>query len=136
VIEFGGTGVFEAVDLAALGVHSGHHVPDGAVLASRIHRLENQEDGVAVTCVKKSLQAAQFLDLIFQEFVVLLLRLVHRLDACRVLVEVERSMFGYLEVTGIDLLHGQVLRWSFRLMSHAEFTSVGCIEWWALLDST
>jgi hypothetical protein len=45
-------------------------------------------------------------------------------------------MFGYLEVTGIDLLHGQVLRWSFRLMSHAEFTSVGCIEWWALLDST
>ena len=49
--QFGGARMFEAEDLAALGVDPGHHVSDGAVFSGRIHRLKNQQDRMAVGCV-------------------------------------------------------------------------------------
>jgi len=55
--------VLEAEDLAALGVDAGHHVLDDAVLAGGVHRLEDDEQGVAVDRVEQALQRAQLLDL-------------------------------------------------------------------------
>src|SRR5260370_28536847 len=40
--------MFEAENLAALWVDARHHVLDDAVLAGRIHRLENQQQRIAV----------------------------------------------------------------------------------------
>ena len=44
VLQFGGAGMFEAEHLAALRIDAGHHMPDGAVFARRIHRLKDQQD--------------------------------------------------------------------------------------------
>jgi len=49
-------------------------MPDGAVLACRIHRLENQQQRMAVGRVVKALQRAQLLNVFSQEFVVPLFR--------------------------------------------------------------
>ena len=54
-----GAGMFEAEDLAALRIDPGHDVLDGAVLSRRIHRLKDQQDGVAIGCVEKLLLRAQ-----------------------------------------------------------------------------
>ena len=48
VFQFGSAGMLEAEHLAALRVDPGHHVPDGAVFSRRIHRLKDQQDGMAV----------------------------------------------------------------------------------------
>ena len=40
----------EAVDDDALRVHAAHHVPDRAVLAARVERLEHHEHAVGVLC--------------------------------------------------------------------------------------
>ena len=48
VLQFNTAGMFEAEYLATLGVHAGHHVSDRTVFSSCIHRLENQQDRVAV----------------------------------------------------------------------------------------
>ena len=55
VFQFGGAGMLEAEDLAALRVDPGHHMPDGTVFSGRIHRLKDQQDGVAIGCVEKLL---------------------------------------------------------------------------------
>ena len=48
--------LFEAEYLAALRVYPGHDVPDGAILAGRIHPLKDQQQRIAVRCVVKLLQ--------------------------------------------------------------------------------
>ena len=50
------------------GLTPGHHVPDGAVLAGGVHRLEDQQHRVAVGGVEKLLQRAQFLDVLSSSF--------------------------------------------------------------------
>ena len=75
-----GARVLEAEDLAALRIDPGHDVPDGAVLAGRVHRLKDQQHGIAVGRVEKPLQRAQLVDVFFEELRVLLLRLVDGLD--------------------------------------------------------
>ncbi len=40
--------LFETEDLAALRIDSGHDVPNGAVLAARVHSLKNQKQRIAV----------------------------------------------------------------------------------------
>ena len=58
VLQFLGARVLEAEDLAALRIDAGHDVPDRAVLAGRVHRLEDQQHGMAVRCVQALLQLA------------------------------------------------------------------------------
>jgi len=58
VLQFGRTPMFEAEDLAALRIDAGHHVPDGTIFSGCIHRLKDQQDGVAVGWVVKMLQRA------------------------------------------------------------------------------
>ncbi len=89
VFQFCGAGMFETEYLAALGVDPGHHMPDGAVFSCRIHRLKDQQDGMAVGCVEKLLQRAQFRNVLFQEFLILLLRLVYGLHGRRPFLEVD-----------------------------------------------
>ena len=55
VVELFGGGLFEAEDLAALGVDAGHDVLDGAVFAGGVHGLEEDQDGVGVCGVEELL---------------------------------------------------------------------------------
>ncbi len=55
VLQFGWAGMFEAEHLAALRVDPGHHVLDGAVFSRRVHRLKDQQDGIAIGRVEKLL---------------------------------------------------------------------------------
>ena len=48
VLQFLGARLLEAENLAALRIDPGHHVLDGAVLAGGVHRLKDQQDGIAV----------------------------------------------------------------------------------------
>ena len=41
MFQFFGTRLFEAENLAAFRINSGHDVPDGTVLASSVQRLKN-----------------------------------------------------------------------------------------------
>ena len=47
VVQLGGAGMLEAEDLAALWIDARHDVPDRAVFTGGVHRLENQQNGVA-----------------------------------------------------------------------------------------
>jgi len=76
VLQLGGAGVLEAEHLAALGIDPRHHVPDGAVLPCRVHRLKDQQHSVAVTGVEELLLVAQPLDVVIQQRLVLILRFV------------------------------------------------------------
>ncbi len=49
-----GARLLEAENLAALGIDTGHHVLDGAILARGIHRLENHQEGISVAGIKES----------------------------------------------------------------------------------
>ncbi len=53
--------MLEAEDLAALRIHAGHHVLDGAVLAGGVHGLKDQQHGVLRQCVQLALQRGQLL---------------------------------------------------------------------------
>ena len=55
VLQLRGAGVLETEDLAALRVDPGHHVLDGAIFSRRIHRLKDQQDGMAIGRIKKLL---------------------------------------------------------------------------------
>ena len=47
--------MFETEDLAALRVDARHHMLDGAVFSGGVHRLEDQQDRVAVARVQQLL---------------------------------------------------------------------------------
>ena len=68
VLQFGGAGVLEAEHLTALRIDPGHHVPDRAVLARRVHRLKNQQNRMTVGRVVKLLLRAQLRDMVLQQF--------------------------------------------------------------------
>ena len=55
MIAFLGRRRLEVVDLAALRVDARHHVADGAVLAGRVHRLEDQQQRARVLGVELAL---------------------------------------------------------------------------------
>ena len=76
VFQFGGAGMLEAEHLAALWIDPGHHVLDGAVLSRGVHRLKDQQDGMPVGGIEKLLLRAQLRNMLFQKFLVLLLRFV------------------------------------------------------------
>jgi hypothetical protein len=93
VFQFGDAGVFEAEHLASLGVDAGHHVSDGAVFSRRIHRLKNQQDGIPIRRVEKSLLRTKLRNVLSQKFLVLFFRLVHGLDFDRPRFEIELGSF-------------------------------------------
>ena len=76
VLELLGAGMLEAEDLAALRIDAGHHMLDGAVLARGVHRLEDDEQRVAVVRVQHGLPLAQLVGCAREQRLVVLLRLV------------------------------------------------------------
>lgn len=56
------------VHVYALRVHARHHVFDRTVLASRVHPLEHDKEGVAVLCIQTVLQFRQPHDVVAQLF--------------------------------------------------------------------
>ena len=59
--------LFEAVHLHPLGIEAAHHMLDRAVLPGRIHRLEDQQQGVPVLGIKAVLQFRHFLDVFLEQ---------------------------------------------------------------------
>ena len=100
MIQFHSARVFEAENLAALWIDTGHHVPDGAILSGGVHRLKDQQYRITVGRVVKTLQRAQLRHLLFEEFVLLLLRLVNRLDARWPFFEADLFAFRHPEIFG------------------------------------
>jgi hypothetical protein len=98
MLQFRGTRVFEAERLTALGIDAGHDVPDGTVLACCIHGLKNQQQRITIGRVVQVLQRAQFIHLFCQEFVILFLRLVHRFQQRRPLLEIDFFALLNLEI--------------------------------------
>ena len=56
--------MLETEDLATLRIDTGHHMFDRAILAGGIHRLKDQQHGIAVRGVEERLQLAQFGDVL------------------------------------------------------------------------
>jgi hypothetical protein len=73
VLQFCRGRVLEAEYLAALRVDPGHHVLDGAILSGRVHRLEDQQHGIAVGRVMELLERAELRHVVFEQFLVVLL---------------------------------------------------------------
>jgi len=94
--------MFVTEDLAALWVGPRHHMLDGTILSCRIHRLKDQQDGIAVGCVQKLLQGTQLHNVLCQQFLIVLLRLVDRLHVRRPLSEVDNVSLPNAKIPRID----------------------------------
>jgi hypothetical protein len=62
VVELLGRRLLERDDLETLRIDTSHDVLDRAVLAGRVHRLEDDEDGVRVSSPEKLLCLRELLD--------------------------------------------------------------------------
>ena len=93
-----GVRLFETEDLAALRIDPGHDVPDGTVLASRIHPLKNQQHRITVVRIVQLLQRAQCFNVFFQKFFVVFLRLAKRLQLRRTLLEFKLASRTHAEI--------------------------------------
>ena len=105
VFQFLGTRMFETEDLAALGIDARHHMLNGAVLPGSVHRLKDQQHGIAVGRVKQALMSAQFFNVFSEEPFVLLFRIANGFHPRRPLVEIDLLPSPHAEVVGIDFLH-------------------------------
>ena len=90
--------MFEAKYLAALWIDAGHHVPDGAIFSGRIHRLKDQQDGMAVGCIEKLLLRAQLRDMFCQQLLILLLRFVHGIHDCWPFPEIDHASLSHAKI--------------------------------------
>ena len=63
VLQLGCARMLEAEYLAALRIDAGHDVLDRAVLAGRVHGLEDQQQGIGVRGVQQLLLLAELLHL-------------------------------------------------------------------------
>src|SRR6185295_12350808 len=101
-----------------LRIDARHHMPDGAILAGRIHRLENQQHRIFVGGIKTLLQPVQPLDMIAQHLLVIILGLVNRLDPGGPLAQMHAFSFSHAEIIRMDF-HAFVSliktdRWDWR----------------------
>src|SRR5580704_17440703 len=71
VLQFRRARMLETEYLASLRIDAGHHMLDGAVLASRVHGLKNQQERMMNGRVEKLLLCAQARDMVRQQFPVL-----------------------------------------------------------------
>src|SRR6202042_197157 len=89
VLQLTCAGMREAEHLATLRIYPRHHVPNDAIFSGRIHGLKYQQNGVAVGCIKQLLPGTEFRDVLLQQFLVVLLRVVHWFYAGRPLSKVD-----------------------------------------------
>jgi hypothetical protein len=67
MVEFFVGRFLEAEDLAALRIHPGHDVLDGAVLAGRVHRLQDDQHRINIIGVEELLCLSQLLEVLGQD---------------------------------------------------------------------
>ena len=79
MFQFFGAWLFEAEHFAAFRIDPGHDVANGAIFAGGIHALENQQQRIVVRGIVKVLQGTQLFNMLFQQFLIFLLRFVDRL---------------------------------------------------------
>ena len=72
VLQFSRAGMLEAEYLATLRINPRHHMLDGTIFSRRIHRLENQPNGIAIGRLKKLLLRAQLRNMRSPELAILL----------------------------------------------------------------
>jgi hypothetical protein len=77
-------------------------MPDGVILAGRVHSLENQQQCITVGCIVKALQRVQLPNVSFYEFLISSLRLVKGPHNRRPLFELEFVSGQNTETVGID----------------------------------
>ncbi len=80
VVELFRARMFEAENFAALRIDPRHDVLDRAVFAGRVHRLEDEEEGVAIVGIKQALQLAQFLHLAGEHLTIMRFGFIEGLD--------------------------------------------------------
>jgi hypothetical protein len=68
----------------------------------RVHRLKDQEDGMAIRRIVKLLHRVQLRDVVFQQFLILLFRFVDGFDDRRPFLEVDLVALPYPKIVGID----------------------------------
>ncbi len=66
MVQFHRRRFLETENLTALGIHARHDVLDRAVLAGRVHRLQDHEDGVTAIGIEKLLGIRQLFQVLFQ----------------------------------------------------------------------
>src|ERR1700690_435867 len=98
MLQFFSARLFETENLTALRIDPGHNVPDGAVLACRVHRLKNNEQCVAIGRVVKLLQRAQFLNVLFQQLLIFFFRFEERFDDGRPLLKFDLVSMAHTEI--------------------------------------
>ena len=103
--QFLGARMLEAEHLAALRVDAGHDVLDGAVLAGRIHGLEDQQHRVAVGRVQQAPGRRSVARCACEHALVFLLRVVDALDPRGPFLEVHFLARRHPEITRM-YLHG------------------------------
>src|ERR1039458_263328 len=94
--------MLEAEHLAALWIHAGHHMPDGAVFPGGIHRLKNQQHCITIGCVVKLLLRTQFLNMFSEKFLILFFRPIYRFHPRWPLFELDLFSRRDTEIFGID----------------------------------
>ena len=102
MLQLFGTGLLETEDFAAFRIDAGQDVPDGAVLAGAVHALEDQQQRIVVGRIVKALQRTQLLNVLIQQFLVLLRRLCIGLDNRRPLAEIHLLVRRHAIVFQID----------------------------------
>ena len=118
VLEFGGAGLFEACDVAALRVDAAHDVANGAIFTGGVHALEDQQERVAVGAVEKLLLIAERGDVFLEKCAIFLFGLVEGLDFCRELAEFDVGVWKYAKFFGVDL-HGFLEVLSCRMVQRS-----------------
>ena len=73
MIQFFAGRRLKRMDVAALWIHAGHHVLDGAVLARRVHPLKDQQQRPAILSVELLLHLARQGTVLFRQFLRVLL---------------------------------------------------------------
>ena len=82
VVELVLGGLFEAVDVNAVGVHAAEDVLDGAVFAAGVHGLKDEEHGVAVLRIHHLLKFIDLAPKLVDQLAVVGLVLVEAGDSC------------------------------------------------------
>ena len=103
VLQLGCTGMLVAEDLTPLRVHPRHDVPDRAILACRVHCLEDDQHSMFGGCIVELLQLAQLPGVLGKQLLIIVFRLVERIDDRGPLLEVDLLPFRNTEVLEMDL---------------------------------
>src|SRR5664279_3379143 len=102
--------MLEAEDFTALLVDAGKDVADRTVLPGGVHSLKNEEQRIGVGRIEQALQSAQFPGVRREKLLVILCRLVERLNAGCPFLELDLLPGWNAEVFEVDL-HTECSLW-------------------------